>query len=309
MTTGCPNPNCKIHLQTVFQKKDGHYFRADDSRFIQRFKCKICGKKYSASTDKLEYRQKKRRFNQRIREDYAGGKSLNRLALNLGLHPKTIQRKIEYLAKKARHSQQSFHQKLSKEKAVEVQFDDLITSVHTKLKPVAVSVVINSSDRIILGAVVSEIPAFGKIAEISRRKYGRRKNRHTQNLDCLLENLKPIIDPKAQFKTDEHKRYPELIQKHYPQSMHLKYKGERASVAGFGELKSKRFDPLFHINQILAMFRANINRLFRRSWNTTKKENHLQDHIDIFIDYFNEVLRNQKRKVRLKNKSGASLAI
>jgi len=302
MNTGCPNQNCKIYLQNVFQKKDGHYFRADDSRYIQRFKCKICGKKYSASTHKLEYRQKKRRFNQRIKEDYVGGKSMNRMSLNLGLHPKTIHRKIEYLARKARQSQRELHKKLRENKTLDVQFDDLITSVHTKLKPVSVSVVINPADRYILGAVVSEIPAFGKIAEISRRKYGRRKNNHTKNLDLLLEKLKPLIHPNAEFKTDEHKRYPELIHKHYPKSTHFKYKGERAAVAGFGELKSKRFDPLFGINQILAMFRANINRLFRRSWNTTKKENHLQDHLDIFMDYFNEVLRNQSRKVRNKNK-------
>lgn len=303
MNTGCPNQNCKIHLQNVFQKKDGYYFRADDSRYIQRYKCKICGKKYSASTHKLEYRQKKRRFNQRIREDYAGGKCMNRMSLNLGLHPKTIQRKIEYLATKARQSQHELHKQLRHEKALEVQFDDLITSVHTKLKPVSVSVVINPAERFILGAIVSEIPAFGKIAELSRRKYGRRQNKHTKNLDLLLEKLKPIIHPNAEFKTDEHKRYPELIQKQFPKSTHLKYKGVRAAVAGFGELKSKRYDPLFGINQILAMFRANINRLFRRSWNTTKKENHLQDHIDIFVDYFNEVLRNQSRKVRIKNKS------
>ncbi len=302
MNTGCPNQECKMYLQNVFQKKDGHYFRADDSRFVQRYKCKICGKKYSSSTHKFEYRQKKRRFNQRIKEDYAGGKSMNRLSLNLGLHPKTIQRKIEYLAKKARYSERERHKILKEGKAIQVQFDDLITCVHTKLKPVSVSVVIDPKERLILGAVVSEIPAFGKIAEISRRKYGRRKNKHTKNLDLLLENLRPVIAPNAEFKTDEHKRYPELIKKHYPKSTHLKFKGERAAVAGFGELKSKRFDPLFAINQILAMFRANINRLFRRSWNTTKKENHLQDHIDIFINYFNEVLRNQSRKVRKKNK-------
>lgn len=298
MNAGCPNIYCKVYLSTLFQKKDGHFFRADDARFIQRLKCKICLKKYSASTHKLEYRQKKRRYNQRIREDYASGKSINRLILHTGLHPKTVQRKIEYLAKKARLSQQKFHQKLRRKKLSEIHFDDLITSVHTKLKPLAISVVVCSKDQFILGSVVSEIPAFGKIADISRRKYGKRKNLHPQNLDLLLSRLKNVIVDNALFSTDEHRRYPELIQKHYPRSMHKTYKGERASVAGFGELKSKRFDPLFSINQVLAMFRANINRLFRRSWNTTKKEHHLQDHVDIFIDYYNEVL---KKNVRNKN--------
>lgn len=296
MNLGCPNPTCKVHQQPLFQKKDGHYFRADDARFIQRFKCKICSKKYSSATFKLEYRQKKRRFNQYIRQDYTAGKSINRMALHLNLHPKTIERKLQYLAEKARRSQKNLLQKMQKNKIAEIQFDDLIASIHTKLKPVSISVVIDPEQRVILGARVAEIPAFGKIAEISKRKYGRRQNLHPKTLDRLLFDLRENIASDCVFKTDEHKRYSEIILKNYPQAKHLTFKGERATVAGFGEMKQRAFDPLFQINQTLAMFRANMNRLFRRSWNTSKKQNSLQEHLDIFIDYFNEVLRlNVKR--------------
>lgn len=296
MNLGCPNPKCKVHQQPLFQKKDGHYFRADDARFIQRFKCKICSKKYSSATFKLEYRQKKRRFNQYIRQDYTAGKSINRMALHLNLHPKTIERKLQYLAEKARRSQKNLLQKMQKNKIAEIQFDDLIASIHTKLKPVSISVVIDPEQRVILGARVAEIPAFGKIAEISKRKYGRRQNLHPKTLDRLLFDLRENIASDCVFKTDEHKRYSEIIFKNYPHAKHLTFKGERATVAGFGEMKQRAFDPLFQINQTLAMFRANMNRLFRRSWNTSKKQMSLQEHLDIFIDYFNEVLRlNVKR--------------
>jgi uncharacterized protein (DUF1015 family) len=83
----------------------------------------------------------------------------------------------------------------------------------------------------------------------------------------------------------------EIISKNFPRAQHLTHPGKRATVAGFGEMKQRSFDPLFQINQILAMFRANMNRLFRRSWNTSKRQSSLQDHVDIFVDYFNEVLR------------------
>ena len=265
-------------------------------RYIQRYKCKICQKKYSSATFKLEYRQKKRRWNQFIRRDYTSGKSLNRMAMHLKLHPKTIERKIQYLAIKARRSQNNLLQKMKENKISEIQFDDLIASIHTKLKPVSISVVIDPNQRVILGARVAEIPAFGKIAEISRKKYGRRQNLHPKTLDRLLFELRENIAIDCLFKTDEHKKYPGIILKNYPQAKHLTYKGEKATVAGFGEMKQRAFDPLFQINQILAMFRANMNRLFRRSWNTSKTQISLQDHIDIFIDYFNEVLRlNVKR--------------
>ena len=132
MNQGCPNPKCKVHQQVLFQKKDGHYFREDDAKYIQRFKCKICGKKYSTATFKLEYRQKKRRWNQFIRRDYTAGKSMNRMVMHLKLHPKTIERKIQYLAEKARRSQKNLLQKLKKNQISEIQFDDLIASIHTK---------------------------------------------------------------------------------------------------------------------------------------------------------------------------------
>ena len=57
-----------------------------------------------------------------------------------------------------------------------VQIDDLITSEHTKMKPVSVSVAVDKKTRMILALEVSKIPAFGHLAKKSRRKYGYRKS-------------------------------------------------------------------------------------------------------------------------------------
>ena len=69
-----------------------------------------------------------------------------------------------------------------------------------------------------------------------------------------------------------------------------------AMIAGLGELKKNGRDPLFAINHTCAMLRANINRLFRRTWCTSKSLQHTQDHIDIFIDYYNEKKEKQSKK-------------
>jgi transposase-like protein len=290
MTSGCPNNSCKYYQKSSMQRKDGFFFRRDDSRKIQRFKCAHCLKKYSAASSTLEYKQKKRRMNRFIRNELSSGISLRRCARNLSLHRTTIARKLDYLAKKARLSHYEFLASIQKESVMHVQFDDLITSIHTKLKPLAISVVIDAKNRLILGAKVSEIPAFGHLAGISRKKYGKRKNEHPENLENLLEFLKPVISSNALFRTDEHKRYPEIIARHFKNAHHEAFPSMRASVAGFGELKTKKYDPIFMINHTLAMFRANINRLFRRTWCTTKSVDQLQNHVDIFIEYFNEMI-------------------
>jgi len=289
MKQGCPNLKCKFYQQNNYVQKDGRFYRADDRHFVQRYKCKICKKKFSYSTHSLEYRQKKRTVNSIIKNELASGISQRRCARNLKIDKKTVARKLIYLAKKARLNQEDFLKSIQDGIIKEVQFDDLITSIHTKLKPVSISVIIDSKNRLILGARVSEIPAFGKIAKISRRKYGRRENDHRKNLDELFKIISSKIDPCAKFKTDEHQFYPILLAKYFPHCSHQRFKSMRASVAGLGELKSKKYDPLFMINHTLAMFRANINRLFRKTWCTSKSEELLQDHVDIFVDYFNQM--------------------
>lgn len=288
MKQGCPNLHCKNHLQLTFQVKDGFYYRREDARKIQRYKCKICQTKYSKATFTLEKNQKKRRINLLVRNMLSVGVSQRNCANVLKVARKTIERKFIYLSKKAKKNQKKILDNFKENPLQNIQFDDLISSIHTKLKPISISVVVCPKSFVILGASVAEIPAFGKLAQISRRKYGNRKNMHTKSLDDLLFSLKSVIANDAVFKTDEHKRYGELIKKNFPHSRHLAYPGQRAVVVGMGELKTKRFDPIFAINHTLAQFRYGMNRFIRRTWCTSKKLENVQHHLNIYMHYHNE---------------------
>jgi hypothetical protein len=67
----------------------------------------------------------------------------------------------------------------------------------------------------------------------------------------------------------------------------LTYKGARAKRYGLGELKEEYPDPLFSINHTLAMLRAGMSRLIRRTWNTTKLQKYLQQHLNVYMYYHN----------------------
>lgn len=71
---------------------------------------------------------------------------------------------------------------------------------------------------------------------------------------------------------------------------HKRVKGRRGCVVGQGELKRGGRDPLFALNHTAAMLRANVNRLFRRTWCTTKRMDRLKAHLMIYIDFHNTVL-------------------
>ena len=121
---GCPNSECQNKL---FFKKDGHYFRKNDSRLVQRFRCKVCGKKFSKATYDLECHQKKRRVNFPLLKLLCSGVSMRRSALILGINHKTVAKKLTYLAKKYGALNKKWLSELERESIEHIQFDDLIT--------------------------------------------------------------------------------------------------------------------------------------------------------------------------------------
>jgi hypothetical protein len=211
---------------------------------------------------------------------------MRRAAKVLKVNRTTVERKLLFLAKKARISTEKFLEKI-KGSVSSMQFDDLLTIEHTKMKPLTVSIAVDKKRRFILGARVSQIPAFGLLAEKSRKKYGHRKSFHREGLDKLFLDIKKTLTPKALIESDEHPFYSDSVSKHFPQGNHRRYKGGRGCIAGQGELKKLHFDPLFTLNHTCAMFRANINRLIRKTWCSTKDPKRLQAHIDLFIHYYN----------------------
>lgn len=287
MTPNCPNQSCSSFETKDFVRKNGRFYRRCESRFIARFICIQCRRSFSHATGTLEYRQKKRRENTVLRNLLASSISLRRSALVLGLSRTTVDRKFIYLAKKAKLSQQEFLKSI-RGTVTDMQFDDLITTEHTKLKPVTVSLAVDKKRRFILGIEVGRIPAFGHLAKLSRNKYGPRPSEHLATLESLFETITKTLSKEVRIESDEHTFYPLMVKKYAPHAEHLRYKGGRGCVVGQGELKRLGHDPLFTLNHTCAMLRANINRLVRKTWCTNKKIERLKMHLDIFIDFYNQ---------------------
>ena len=268
-------------------QKDGRFYRESDSRWVQRFRCRHCKKRFSAASFSDEYRLQNRRITPDIKRYLVSGVSQRRVALLLNVSRVTVARRFVLLKNRARNSQLNFLQQLKIMPIKKVQFDDLITTEHTKMKPLTVSIAVDPSSRAILGAKVGRIPAFGPLAKKSRKKYGWRASEHRKTLTALFEEINLSIDKNAEFRSDEHPLYPQVLLKHFKEASHQTFKGGRACIAGQGELKKVGRDPLFYINHTCAMLRANINRLIRKTWCTTKCPEQLQWHLDIFIDFYN----------------------
>lgn len=288
MTPSCPNSLCPSFGSKEFIRKNGSFYRRCESRKIARFICIKCKKSLSHATGTLEYRQRKRRINRLFRDLLASSVSMRRSALILKVSRTTIDRKFVYLAKKAKLSQEDFLKSI-KGTMTNVQFDDLITIEHTKMKPVTVSLAVDKKKRFILGCEIGRIPAFGHLSKLSRKKYGYRLSEHQQCLENLFKKITPTFSKAVMIESDEHSFYPPIVKRYAPDAKHVRHKGGRGCIVGQGELKKLGYDPLFTLNHSCAMLRANINRLVRKTWCTNKKLERIKMHLDIFIDFYNQV--------------------
>ena len=209
------------------------------------------------------------------------------------LNRKTIVRKFHFfgsLALKYLDFQNTQHPKASI-----VEFDDLETFEHSKCKPLSVPMFVEHKTRRVLGFEVAQMPSKGLLAKISRKKYGFRADKRPQAYRALFKNVKAYIAETALIKSDQNPSYPFYVKKHFPKAKHIAYKSRNSSLGGQGELKKIGFDPLFSINHSYAKLRADINRLFRKTWCTTKKPECLKKHIAMMVVYHNEHLEKKKR--------------
>lgn len=288
MERKCPNINCISHTTGSKIVRDGSFFRPSDGRRVQRFRCRCCKKRFSRATFEDSYRQNKRRVNNPLKKLWSSGISIRRAAIILNVNKNTVAKKLDFLGLISQRENLAY---LSRQKrSKNVQFDDLQTIEHTKCKPLSVTMAVDEESRKILGFEVSKMPATGHLARIARKKYGRRVDERQKGIERLFEKISDLIEPNALFTSDEHPYYAPKIKKYFPNAKHTQFKGAKSSVAGQGELKKIKHDPLFSINHTFAMLRANINRLIRKTWCTTKDPARLVHHLNIYMHFHNTVL-------------------
>ncbi len=284
-------PICPHCSQTSHIKKHGAFVREQGKVSVQRFFCKSCSRSFSHATGTPEFAQKKRFLNKPVYLLLASAVSQNQAARILKTSQKTIARKLKYLAGVC--SQNVKSDLSAKPLASKVQFDELETFEHTKCKPISVALAVEEDTRRILGFRLSTMPANGHLAKIALAKYPPRKDLRVQGMKEMLQQISEYCEPEnLTLKSDQCPRYPSLVQSVFQGRLknHIAFKGARGSSTGQGEIKKLWRDPLFSLNHTCAMFRAHVNRLFRKTWNTTKKMECLQDHLQLYMHYHNAVL-------------------
>jgi hypothetical protein len=211
------------------------------------------------------------------------------------VNPKTSDRRLICLGRLAERENRVWANARPLSPDSEIQFDELETFEHTKLKPLSVPLAVEAKSRRILSIQVARMPAKGLIAEKSRKKYGRRRDERPRALRALLKEVAQQSPSPKVIRSDSNPHYPIQVKRRFPDSRHIQEMGREARSSGLGELKRGSNDPLFWLNHTCAMLRANISRLVRKTWSTTKKPERLALHLAIYVYYHNRVLLPRRR--------------
>lgn len=273
----------------------GSYRRSSDGKRVARFICLKCRRSFSQAAFGQEafcYRQKRRDIHPEVRSLLASSVSQRRSAILLKVSRTTIARKLLVLSRIAQFRHAKFISNFVRDSGAisSFQVDEMETFERSKCLPLSIPIVIHPGTRKILGLRVCSMPAKGRLAEKSLKKYGKRVDERPKAFKALLKELSPHCHASLQVKSDQNPKYPAWLKAVFPQSMHKTVKGRRGCVVGQGELKSGGFDPLFSLNHSCAMIRANVCRLVRRTWCTTKKKERLWDHLMIYVEVHNAAL-------------------
>jgi len=278
-------PRCKSEN---FKKNGSYTSKSHRQKLVQRYYCRGCESTFSDQTGTLTCGERKPYATQLVMRLLMSGVSQRRCAKIADLHPITVARKLERLGLRAaaRNLEESTLDSIE-----EVIFDEMETFEHTKCKPVSIPLAVEKQSRRIIAIGVASMPAKGKLAKISRAKYGARDDDRKEALAQVLECVKNAAPGIKVIKSDMCPRYPNIVKKTFgSQVSHLTYKGRRGCIVGQGELKRGGFDPLFSLNHTCAMVRDNLKRLSRRTWCTTKKRGCLKWMLDLYVWCHNQLL-------------------
>lgn len=105
----------------------------------------------------------------------------------------------------------------------------------------------------------------------------------------VLKAVGAVAKSPLMVATDGNKAYGPVIKAALPHAKHEVHVGGRDKHQQQPpQSKGKRvFDPLFRLNHTCAKIRADLSRMARRTWATTKRTWALQYHLDLYIAYNN----------------------
>jgi transposase-like protein len=291
----CPLPKCPSQLPNVpFEyARAGTYVRRVDGRIVPRFRCRVCGKRFSEQTFRGDYRHKKPHLNEALYHLLVGKVTLRQSARSLGCNRKAVDRRIPLLGKIAR----AVHERLAPDRndAAFLQggfvLDELETYAESRRNnPLTAPAVVHKRSFFVVHTEVGLLPRRGGKGRdeappkplSAEEEAARNAGSKVAVAACCtaLAELAPESGTVV-VATDMKPTYPGLLREAFGARL--------VHDLTHSEEVRNRWNPLFAVNHTFAMLRDGVSRLVRETWAASKRAARLRDHLWVWVSYRNYI--------------------
>lgn len=206
------------------------------------------------------------------------GVTLRRSAKLLKCSYNTIRSRLPWLATKAR----GLHAGALASGVLDtsyILFDEMQSFEHARAKQltIAITIAVRHKTGQILSIQVGKMTTKGDLAKAGQA-LGWGPNESPSCCNAALAQAAIAAKPICTVASDSGGwGYSGDVKKALPQAIHQSYLS-----------KAVGFDPLFKLNHVCAKIRADISRMARKTWSTTKDRARLQDALDVYIAWNNQ---------------------
>lgn len=288
----CPDSACPTRASAAFRwRRDGLFRRRCDARRVQRFRCLVCGRRFSAQTFRLDFRQHRPRLNGAIFGALVSKVNHRQTARMLRTNRKTVERRVRAWGPALREYHGCMLERARRRSGLHGPWtlDELETYEHDRrLQPVTLPILLHWRYSFILHAETAPLPARGRLSALDRKRKIARERQHGPRRSgsneavarCFAAWRRVHGGGPAELVTDRKSSYPRLFRSCFgaERGAHLRVSSQ--------EPRNRR-NPLFTINHNLAMLREHVSRLARRTWAASKLRQRLDCHLWIWIAWRN----------------------
>jgi hypothetical protein len=186
---------------------------------------------------------------------------------------------------------QEEHLRRLKQKAfdiTQVQFDEMLSFEHTRLKPLSIALAVQSDNYQVIDIQVAQSHYQGRLSSIALNKYGPRRDQSKEARIHVLKTLESQIRTTCHITTDAKPHYPLEVREYFSKATFKQIKNRGNRLKRLLQARRRNIqDPMFGLNLVAARIRHDLSRMGRKVWTTTKKAERLQSHLMLFVAYQN----------------------
>lgn len=278
----CPNPTCPNHLAPApgFTRRYGT--RKVQGAVVPRVQCRACLITWSPVPRE---RPNRRDLDRRIFEMAVSGTPMRRIALLLGCDRKTVPRTIARLVERIKEQHAAF---LSGLQTSYVMMDELETYMAAHWQQFSLTMVVRAKPQTNprTGKRVYQVLAFGAARHTTTMiGYPWVHHERATVIPQVLQAVAPSLKARATIATDGATEYPKWIAQHLPGVKHEVHVAKNPATSH--KASKSVYDPLFAINHTFARLRADLPRLHRTTWTTTKSLAEFERHVWLWVAWNN----------------------